>query len=488
MSKPLVLQDDFSLGMAGDTPRHQLPKGRSFRVVDWIPELGAPLVKRGGWTRPFDALAAGSYMAGIGFAPFSGGASRVLAINDAGTLYKMTPGSATATSVGSARTPAHPPTFYRDNAIICDVAGAAVPYRYDNSTLTVLTGSPPNGALSCAFKDHLVLARSSANTNRVWFSNLGDMNAWDTAADGQWLDTTYPIQGLAAMRNMILVFGEGWTERIRGDVIPGNAAADMVIEPLFSIGCSDPGSVVVTDDFVVFANSAGVYITDGSAVASLTEQGGIDQLWRSTLASYAATWTLAACFFRGRYIIAIMDGSTFKASFMCDVKRRVWSQLTNVKALMMVSSPIGILDTPPQAYFADRSSLYTGSLASMFTPGASVKNDGDGTAVTPVLETPHYIQKPGSKRWGQLYVKHHISDAASDNPTLTLSYQTDLVSSSYTALSTTLAENTAHERERVPLRVKSEGVQLKIHQTNASAETRLYGLEADVMAQEPSRG
>lgn len=489
MSQPVSLQEDFSLGATTDVPRHQLARGKVYQMTDWIPELdGAPAAKRGGWNRAWAALSTtGTHAAAVGFGAFAAG-SQIVGVDSGGNLSRMTYSASTVTGVtGLGIVPAHPPTFYRDNLFFCDINGSAAPDRYDGATVTAVAGSPPAGSVSCVYKDHLVLARSSANKNRVWFSSAGDYGTWDTAADGQWLDTTYPVQALGALKNMILVFSEGATERIRGDVIPGVVGSDMVKEPLFQNGCSDPASVAVTDDFVVFANSSGIFLTDGVGLADLTEQAGMGQYWRSQMSGYASTWTIAAAVQRGWYVFSVMDGSTFKHAGMLDVKRRRFVKLTNLAATMLVASPTGILDTPPKLVFSERAALRVSDATTMWTPSATYKNDGDGTAVTPVIELPHYMGKPGKKRWKNLYVKHHMTDAASDNPTLTIAYSTDLASSSYTSLSPVLAETSGVTRIRLPIGVMSEGVSLKITQANASAVTQLYGIEADMQAVEAGR-
>lgn len=474
--------------MRQDTPREQLPKGQCWDMLDMIPELGAPARKRGGWTRPWAAASqtAASYVASVGFAPFSAG-SVVLFTDEDGYLYKASSSASTITAVGSAFVPLAKPTFYRDKAYFCDPTGAADPKSYDGTTLTSITASAPSGALATTYKDHLVLARSSSNSNRVWFSNAGDPASWDTAADGQWLDVDTPIMGIVSTRNMMMAFQEGKTQRIRGDIIPGVANSDMVVEHMFSVGCSDPASIAVTDDYVVFANSAGVYLTDGIGVASLTLQGGIDQYWRSLMASYSSSWTIAGESYRDRYICSIMDGSTFKDALMVDVKKRVWSRLSNVKSPMMVATPVGIYDAPNSLYSADRASKYVMDLSPMWVPAAANKADGDGTAVTWSLETMHYLGRPGKKRWKSIYPKYHCADAASDNPTVAVTYQTNLTASSYSSLAT-LSETSSASRVRVPLRIqRTEGVHFKLSQTNASSDTRLFSLEAEVVEGERSR-
>lgn len=488
MSTPITLQADFSLGMKQDVPRHQLPKGSVYSLVDYIPGFGgAPAMKRGGWSRPFGTIS-GSYVAGVGFASFSGGA-QVLQFDQAGNLFTAPVSSSTVTSRGASRLPAHPPTYYRSQSFICDSTGAAAPYSYDGTTLGALSGSPPSGSVSCAYKDHLVLAGSAALPSRIWFSSAGDPTSWDTTdPGGQWLDATNPVYGLASLRSMILVFSEGNIERITGDVIPGVAGSDFRRDPLFAVGCVDAASIAVSDDYVVFANADGVWMTDGSALADLTADGGIKELWQSYLTGYATTWSIAGAIHRGRYIVSVMNGSTFVCSFACEVKRRVWSQLTNVESAMVVATPTGIPNATPACYFADRSSLYVGNLETCFTPSATYKNDGDGTAVLPSFETPFYLLAPGRKRIRRVYLSTYLVDSFADSPSLTVSYAVDLsTSTSYTAISDTIAAGA--ELQRVPLDVREtgEGIAFKVTQTNASARTDIHRFEMDVLASERSR-
>lgn len=486
MADPVLLQDTFALGMKQDGPREQLPRGVVWSMVDYIPEFGSPLTKRGGWSHPFNAMATGTYMAGIGFAPFAAGA-QVLMINDAGTLFTASPGSATVTSRGAAVVPAHPPTYYRDKSFICDINGSAVPKTWDGATLASLGGSPPAGSISCTYKDHLVLAGSAANTNRVWFSSAGNPASWATGASGQWLDITNPIYGMAAMRNMIICFSQGATERIVGDIIPGISGSDFRVEPMHPTGCADPASIATDADFVVYANADGVFMTDGVALADLTQEGGIKILWQSLLAGYASAWSISAAIHRGRYIVSVMNDSVFVCAFMCEVKRRVWTRLSNVKSFMLVSSPVGIPNAPPSVYFADRVSLFAGNLATMFTPSATYRYDGDGSAVVPTLETGYFYGKQGRKRIRRVYVSWYMLDGATDNPSLTVSYAEDLATGAYTALSDTLAENVVRQRQRLDVGIPADGVAFKLAQTGASAVTQLYALEMEMMSSERSR-
>ena len=88
------------------------------------------------------------------------------------------------------------------------------------------------------------------------------------------------------------------------------------------------------------------------------------------------------------------------------------------------------------------------------------------------------------KQFTDIYLNYDVRDASSDNPTLTVSYLSDPAETSFTSLSPTLAETTTRTRARLPLNQTKYGVALKVAQSNASSDTRLYGIEADVSLQE----
>ena len=87
--------------MVRDVPRDQLPSGAVWNLVDYIPNvIGSPARKRGGWSHGSDALGAGTYAAAVAYPDFTTG-SKLVAINDAGTLYSINTSTQAVTSVGA---------------------------------------------------------------------------------------------------------------------------------------------------------------------------------------------------------------------------------------------------------------------------------------------------------------------------------------------------------------------------------------------------
>lgn len=490
MAKPVKLLSSARRGMRRDTPRHQMPKESVWNLVDLIPEvIGAPLEKRGGWSYGSDAFtgvhAGSDECVAVFYADFTAAPKLCVASRDVGVatnLLTVNTSTNAVSSVGNlSNTMVQNPVLHADKLIFPFSGGATAPQKYDGSTLAALGGSPPNGTYATVYKDRTVLARTSTNKTRVYFSDPADPEGWDTT--NTYLSVLSPITGLAALPNALLVFQDKVTSRIRGSTPP--PGTDMIVDdPLFSVGCSDARSIVTRGAFCVFANPLGVYISNGTLnPEDLTASAGLKSYWLEIMAAYSSsTYTLAAGMIRDYYIISVMNGSSFVDCLMFDVPKRTGWRLSNIGALCFGSAVTG----GEELYFGLKSVGRLGKLSSIFSPASGVKNDADGTAVGWTLETPFYIDRPGKKTWRSAYVSYDMQDAASDNPVLTVSYQ-KTPEGSYTALSPTLAESTDYTRARLPLRVPAHGIGLKIVQSNASSVSRLYDLEAEVHTRELSR-
>lgn len=456
--------------------------GAAWNLVDYIPQHGGPLRKRGGWAYASPDIAGVSggenatYIQAVVHAPFAA-AAKLCAIDEDGLLYTVA-SSSSATHIGTAVTPLQVPVFHRDRIIITASNGTTAPKSYTGSTLADLAGSPPAAKYAGVYKDRTLLGNTSAQPQRLSFSDAGDPTTWNAAG---YIDTGDPIKGLATLRNAVLVYHDGRTERIRGATPPPNT--DMVLEPLFDQGCIDARSIALYGEFVIFANTTGVFLTDAATILDLTEAGGLSKYWQTLMSSYAAsTWTLSAGVFRGNYVISVMNGTTFKDCLVCDLDRRVWFRLSNVKGLTFAPA----YGTAAELYFGVRGAARVGSFSSVFAPAATYKSDAESTAVAPVVET-QFTPLEGQLRIKHVYVGHDIRDAATDNPILTVSYVTSPEATAYTDLGTTLAETSAYKRSRIPVNLAVGGIGFKVTQTNASSDTYLYGLELEGHSQEKSR-
>jgi hypothetical protein len=493
--------------MVRDSPRDQLPGGALWNCVDWIPrKLGAPLRKRGGWAYASRVLGTSTFVNALIYAPFANGAQNIAVASD-GNVYAFTTVSETA--VGFAFNVAQNPVYHRSNSptvgtvIIPAASGTVAPKFFDGNNYGNLGGGPPTGIYAAVWNDRTVLANSTVNPNRVWFGPAGNSAAtWDTT--NAWQDATLPITGVGVLKTAIMLFHLRSTERLRGTTPPSSTTiGDLQMDNAFDVGCIDARSIVNYNDTLIWADARGVYQTDGAALKDLTWNGdqGIRSYWRSILANYVGAvggTTIVGGVYDDTYIVAVMSGTTFVDCLAYDLAHGFWYRLGNfpVRAFCRTGS------TFEETLMGLGSVGRVASISPILSPSAATKDDADGTAVTPVMETGlfrgfthihrRWMPSMGLQQWKTLYFNYDLRDAAADNPTLTVSYATDPGATSYTAIARTLAETVKNTRAKRDFAtngggIRSSGLMLKIAQTGASADTRLSAFEADYSPLEGSK-
>jgi hypothetical protein len=487
VATPTTLQDDFSKGVVTDVPRNAMPKGSFWGGADLIPNLIGRLRERGGWSNGSDSISAAkataSYVAGGIYAPYTAGACQVV-VDEDGEVYKVADGT-TVTDVAAGVTVVQNPVFHRNIVIVPASGGATSPKKVTNSagTLSVgnLGGSPPQGKYAAVWGDYTLLAGSTAQPQRLYFSDPGDPEGWDTT--NTYWDFTQPINGLAALRSAIFAFHDGTMSRLRGTTPPPGSDF-FADDPIFTVGCTDARSIALRGDRVAFANGEGIFYTDGSAEpANITKLCGRQSYWQEQLTSYdKASWTISGGFLRDKYFVSVMNGSSFVLAAFIDLDRLSWWPLTNLKAVAMWAAQ-GATD---KLYFGRRDAARVGELSSIFMPASGVKNDGDGTAVTATFESPYYEGKFGAKTVKKVYVDHELTDYGSDDPTATIGYISTPEDLTYTTLSTGLSESTTKTTTKATIGGAHDGIAFKITRSGAG-DFKLYGLEAEIDAREASR-
>lgn len=487
MAQPHQLQKTFNRGVKRDFARNQMPDGSLWNGTDLIPNLGAPLRERGGWSNASldisATVATSSYVIGGIYAQYEAGVKNIL-IDEDGRIISFT--AAATTDVAAGVVVAQNPVIHRDVVVVPASGGATTPKQVTNAagTLSVanLSGSPPQAVYATVFKDRTCLGYTAAEPQRLYFSDAGDPQSWDTT--NVFWDFSNPITGLAAVRNSILVFHDGAFSRLYGSTPP--PGSDFTAnDPLFAVGCTDARSIAVNGDRVVFANPEGIFITDGSAEpADVTLLCGMRSYWQETLSAYdKSTYTMVAGFIRGEYVIVVMDGTTFKLAARIDIANRAWWPLTNVDARSMWEAQA----TSDKLYFGRRGAARVGDLSPIYMPASGVKNDGDGDAVVSIVETPFYEGKDLSAlRLKKLYLVHKLTDYASDDPTVATSYITTPDATSYTSISGSSAESSTRTTKKISVGKKTDGIAFKFTRANAG-DWLLYGLEAELHPLEGSR-
>jgi hypothetical protein len=510
MAKPIPLQNMFTGGMRRDAPRNRLPQNTAWTLKDFVLDYGAPARERGGWSHFTESItgATASYIRGgiyAVFSPTAGASPKHVVVDEDGSIYALSTAGVPTLLAAASRTIVQNPVFhggaaasaasaiYTGLVIIPDSAGAAVPKKYDGTTLSDLNGSPPMARYATVYKDFTVLANgkvgSTAFPNRIWFSPAGDpdcfgtagVTAWDTT--DSWIDFSLPVRGLASTKNAMLVFGDGQVARVRGSLPPPDE--DMVVDdPWQKVGLLDPMSITLYQDIIYWCAPEGVYRSDGVYLDDLTTKGGMLRYWLDIVSNATTDYTFATGVIRNKLVITVMNGSSFVDAFMIDLQSYAWTQITNLDAVAFWDGISGVSD---ETFFGRRGAARVGQLSTMFEVGDSTyKADGDGDAVVSVLETPFYeFGRPGLKVVKNLYVGYMLQDFASDNPTIAAAYVTSPESTSYTSFGT-LSENTAYDRRRLAIGGRHWGMGFRFTRSNAG-DFLGYDLSAEIGFQEESK-
>lgn len=516
MADQQIVSQNFDSGMMQDRARDQLTRGVAWRMTDWILQDQAPLRKRGGWTfgsRDLNALSASNYLASVAWAQFPNN-SHLVAVSDTGKLFRMGPtgviDSASGTLVDAAFIRKSRPFYHVDGLIFPSSDASTDPGRYFDSgggsfTTGVITGTPPRGRFGFSYGDYAALLNGwdpassyALRPDRMWFSNVGNYNSWNTGTNGGFMDFGREIIAAAWNRSIFLVWGYETTWLVNGTIPP--PGGDFVKQPLFTVGCFDFRSIAAQREYFVWANPSGIFRTDGTSLTDVTKQCGISQLWRSTTLGFNTQtgWICAGGILYGQYYCTITDQNGLnRATFVIDLENYVCTMHTNLQATMYAQrlSGQGTSQEPGQdeLFGASRVSARVMRLAPIWTPTAATRYDADGTPVLPVLEGPYWkLGHTEDKRIRFAYVGYDLRDAG-DSPRLAVEYVLSPELSTYTSPTNrdgsakTMPATTQFDRRRIDIRRKAEGVALRIRQTAPSADTRLAEIELEGHPIEGSR-
>lgn len=487
--------------MVRDYPRDQMPAGTAWDLKDLVPSLdGEVLSKRGGWSYSSPSVSSISGgtagMRGV-FAPSFGGlvatTQRLIAFTVTGYSIDISSSTSAASISSSDDLLVYPnPVMYADQMVYASAAGLK---RWTGSGSTSSISTAPGNLLGVETY-RASLAAAEASGSRIYFSKPGDYGTWDST--NGYITTPGILLGLKSLASVMLVFTTTGVHRVRGAPPPytgttAQVSPDLTLDTIYNQGGLLTRSQIVVGELCYFATAGGLFVTDGAGITDLTEQSGFSRYWRdsfSTIDPRGGFDDIILGSYR-QYILCSplysplgsdgTDGGI--GTLVYDTINKCWFRITNLTVSMYSTSK-----ATGETYFALRNAPYIGKVSTMFAPTSTVKADADGTAIEPSLETPFYMFRPhGQKRFKNVYVGYDVRDAGTDDPTLTVSYADGPEDTSYTSLGA-LSETSQATRQRIGMRVPAkDGVSFKIAQSNNSSETRIFDLEVDVHAREPSR-
>jgi hypothetical protein len=522
VARTLPLSHNFDQGFVSDVSRSELGPSAAFRMRDYIPQLEAPLRKRGGWAYASPDLnglgGLANSVSSLGYLPFPGD-GHVIAISDAGYAYQLKQfdgGGGTQISDTGDKTivPTWPVFWHKTGAKAYGIAlgglnqTGKVPKKYYDTgggvyKLAPLGGTPPQARAGFSWEDYLVLFNyydptDSGNLKnfRVAFSAVGDPDTFTlSGVNAGTFDFPEEMVAGVPVRNTILMWGYNNCWLFNGDTPPPGGNMERKI--LFAgQGTFDGRSVASWRDYAIWANASGVYSSDGATLTDLTSDGGISTYYRQLVTgfSFHQGWSAAGSIYHDRYVLTIRNGAgVYVTTLVCDLQRKAWTEWTNLHAVIFAHRPAGpgtsLFGGDEELFFAHANLPRVGRLSTLWTPSATYALDGDGLAVLPSLETPFYnMGNEAIKRIRNIYVTYDIRTAGA-SPTLQVAYTLDpTVGSAYTVSDHQLPTTVTQRRSPVGVRKPALGVGFKIDQLIPSADTRIYAIEAEGHGEEPNRG
>jgi len=517
--------------MARDHAIDQMPSGFVWDLADYLPDRrGSKLESRGAWSY-FSNPAIANPIWGGKHAAFRKG-TKLFICGAGGGLYDVDQTTGVVTQVTGTLFPSGLTNgvLLRDRVYFASAAGDQLPkvVTYNGTTVTIATinANAPHASLLGVYKERLLAAGVSSSggivdgTNipvdpsYIFFSpteaqgtspNVGPLSAWDNKS---FIGTTRAITALWPMAAQILIFHDGSIERIKGSIPPAaNLNTDMYTDTFSEqIGCSEPASVVSWQENVCFCNPHGVYLTDGATIRSLTDQGGISDLWTTIYGRKKPGTQVHATVFLDQLFVTVLttwnSGTADEQrpmTLVCDLTSRTWMRLKNVHATCYIDTEIG----PEEVYWAVDPSVATlgsnqvAKLSSMFfgpiefdpdagTPTAPDAVDGNGLPVLPHLRTGWMrLGQEGVKRVRHVYVSH-MTQANPTNKADVL--QVSARYSPFPHLDPMLVGKIPayprYRRNRLRLDKRSYGVQIDVQAALPAYLSRLYDIAIDSWPQD----
>lgn len=499
MAKTRVVQEGFRRFIS-DAPREALPKGAVYRMTDWIPQ-GSESRKRGGWGVDSIVLAGSSSVSGLAWAPFKAG-GELLAVGDTGKIYLSSLGLMGA---GTGQASTHKPFWHRDRMIVLGnlFDSAATPHKvYDSGGYVegVVGGTPPQARAGCSWGDYLFLLNyydpsdggALKNYRGAW-SSVGDPDTWVYSGTNAstW---DFDAEALTAMRlrNLTLVWGYENVWILTGDTPPpgGNLALSRTLD----FGTFDSRSVARYKDQAIFANSSGVWMTDGASEIELTNAGGISTYYREVFASAQATgiYVVTAEVIYNYYVLTLSSQGTEITTIVCDLEDYSWFGWSNFPAAMYAHRASGA-SLNEELFMASGATATVGTIASCFELGNIDETaDGNGNDVEPSFETGFFLlsDSKAEKRVRRAYFTYFLGSEQGSDATFTVSYALAPYASGYTVISPALAVNTQLDRVALDVRQKATGIAFKVIQTNNGDDiydSVVAAIEVEGHEMEPSR-
>jgi hypothetical protein len=181
---------------------------------------------------------------------------------------------------------------------------------------------------------------------------------------------------------------------------------------------------------------------------------------------------------RGHYFLPIVNGTTLVDVLVCrlDGGSPGWTRWDGHAAALAYAQRIGSTTRSPKLYAT--AGQRVSDLSGCFVPASANKSDATGTAHVLTIITRDYPVKAMVKAlWREVRARFELTDAATDNPTLTAEYAVGPVAGeSWTSIGS-WAEGTGEAPTRLAVNKSAQAIRFRLKTSGAAASCVVRSLE-----------
>lgn len=516
MASPGLLTDNWSKGQISDVAPNRNPPNSALTMLNWIPDFGAaPLMKRAAWSYAYTAAASlatsvstsstGIYA--IGYMQFTDGPA-VIAIDQAGRIIELK-NSGTGVlldATGLAEAPINNPFWHLDRCIIPGSSGTKFPWQVTTNgsgtaAAAAFSNPFPKAKHGCSWQNYLLMSNGgdfadsyNIKRRRTWFSDPFLLTF--TAANNSYLDWPDEIRAVVPMTNALVGFGDHACWIATGDTPPPNN--NLVLRDLYPQGVLDARSIAMWNGYIIFANSTGIWKTDGTSLVNLTDRCGLSTQYKALTGSFTLSWTQAGGVFQNRYhLTTCNDSGVEQSTIVLDLNMESGYMFSGLPTRCYASVQTGpwasTIASAQDLLFGVNNVAQVGRLQPAYDQTAAGKADANGVVIPYTLTTPFYqMGTAAEKRFRRLFLNFDLdTSTGGDTPEIAYAITQAPSTANPTYTSMTFPTTTGQSRQPVFVNDKGRWISFRIRgkQSGPSGTTRLflYSMELEGHSKDGSR-
>jgi len=263
-------QYDFSGGLNVKDSEHMIADNQCIDIKNFYFDQKGALSKRNG-SKEYNTSAIDSnpILSLFRFYKSSGSFQEFLCLSGS-TLYKGDDIGGTWTSIKTGLTAGKRCSFAVWGDLCYMWNGYDTPMQYDGTTVSDVSGSPPNGKYVVFRKDRLYVAGDPNNPNRIYFCDTGNPTSWSTGSN--YIDIRSNdgdmITGILPLGDSLVIYKNNsvW-------MLAGTQTSDFFLSMVLSkVGCMAPGTLVEYHNIHIFLHRLGVFSFNGVNAQILSEK------------------------------------------------------------------------------------------------------------------------------------------------------------------------------------------------------------------------